>query len=203
MGGSWRLLMSDGQMNCGLGEMASEAATSADPGGVRRRPRNRKALIVDAAIVLFHRDGYARVGMEGIASAVGITAGALYRHFRGKQELLYEAMLTVIDEHVSIASAAAPAGLEAMLRSIARQAIDGRDRGALWQRNVRELSPEQRTRVRHRLRALAGRVADVIAQSRPELPQPNTDLLAWAVMAVLSSPYEHGVTLAKPRFEDL
>ncbi len=183
--------------------MASEAATAADQGGARRRPRNRKALIVDAAIVLFHRDGYHRVGMEDIASAVGITAGALYRHFRGKQELLYKAMLTVIDEHVSIASTAAPAGLEAMLRSIARQAIDSRDRGALWQRNARELSPEQRTRVRHRLRALAGRVAGAVAQARPELPQPDTDLLAWAVMAVLSSPYEHGVTLTKPRFEEL
>jgi AcrR family transcriptional regulator len=183
--------------------MASEAATAADQGGVRRRPRNRKALIVEAAIVLFHRDGYHRVSMEEIASAVGITAGALYRHFRGKQELLYEAMLTVIDEHVSIASAAAPAGLEAMLRSIARQAIDSRDRGALWQRHARELPPEQLTRVRRRLRALGGWVAGAIAQSRPELPQPDTDLLAWAVLAVLSSPYEHSVTLTKPRFEDL
>ncbi len=49
------------------------------------RPRNRKAQIITVAREQFGRSGYHNVSMEGIASAVGITAGALYRHFPNKQ----------------------------------------------------------------------------------------------------------------------
>jgi AcrR family transcriptional regulator len=72
------------------------------------RPRNRKAQIVSIAAELFHRQGYHAVTMEEIASAVGITAGALYRHFRNKQELLARTVLdgllafeTLVDNHTA------------------------------------------------------------------------------------------------------
>jgi AcrR family transcriptional regulator len=184
-------------------EMVSElVAATSHPGG-RTRPRNRKAHIVDAAIVLFHRDGYHGVGMEDIASAVGITAGALYRHFRSKQDLLAEALLTVIDEFVALASAAAPDGLEAVVRSLAHRAIDRRDRGPLWQQHARDVSPRQRAVVRRRVRALVGRVSRPLRAARPELSQADADLLTWAVLSVVGSPFQHGFVLGRPRLEDL
>jgi AcrR family transcriptional regulator len=183
--------------------MVSETMSAATPTGVRRRPRNRRALIIEAAIVLFHRDGYHQVGMEDIAAAVDITGGALYRHFRGKQELLAEAMLTVIDEYVAIAEAAAPEGLDAVQRALTQRVIDSRDRGPLWQVHARDLSAEQQTQVRRRLRVLARRVAAAIRSERPELVQPDADLLAWATLAIVGSPSEHGATLPRPRFDDL
>ena len=52
------------------------------------RPANRRQLIVDAATDLFSRKGYAAVGMGDVAEAVAMGPSALYRHFRGKQDLL-------------------------------------------------------------------------------------------------------------------
>ena len=167
------------------------------------RPRNRKALIVDAAVVLFHRDGYHRVAMEDIASAVGITAGALYRHFSGKQELLCAAVLTVIDDYLAVAGAAAPGGLDAVLRALAQRAVERRDRGPLWHRHARDLAPDQRARVRRRLRLLAARLDGALRAARPELGAPDADLLTWAALAVLGSPTEHSAVLARSRFEEI
>ncbi len=183
--------------------MVGEAVTAARAPAARTRPRNRKALIVDAAVVLFHRDGYHRVAMEDIASAVGITAGALYRHFSGKQDLLCAAVLAVIDDYLAVAGGAAPDGLDAVLRALAHRAVERRDRGPLWHRHARDLSSDQRARVRRRLRLLAGRLEAPLRAARPELTPSDADLLTWAVLAVLGSPTEHSVVLARPRMAEL
>jgi AcrR family transcriptional regulator len=180
----------------------SEAATTGRARG-QRRPRNRRAHIIDAAIVHFHRDGYHRVGMEEIASAVGITAGALYRHFRNKQDLLAEALLTAVGEYVDISSAAVPDGLEAVLRALAARTVERRDRGPRWQLHARDLSAQQQTLVRRRLRVVARSISGPLQTARPELPKADAELLTWAVLAVLNSPFEHSATLTRPRMEDV
>jgi AcrR family transcriptional regulator len=45
-------------------------------------------MITAAAAALFAERGFAAVGMEDIANAVGVTPGALYRHFPGKAAIL-------------------------------------------------------------------------------------------------------------------
>lgn len=57
-----------------------------------KRPRNRRALILSSAAELFYRRGYDRVSMGEIADAVSVGPSALYRHFSGKQDLLYEVL---------------------------------------------------------------------------------------------------------------
>lgn len=46
--------------------------------------------ILDAAILLFSDQGYGRTSMKQIAHAVGLTESAIYRHFKGKEEILEE-----------------------------------------------------------------------------------------------------------------
>ena len=49
--------------------------------------RNRKEEILIVALHLFARDGYEAVSVSQIAGALGITKGALYRHFKSKRDI--------------------------------------------------------------------------------------------------------------------
>ena len=47
-----------------------------------------KERIVDVALGLFAQSGYLGTSMSDIAKQLGITKGALYKHYTGKQEIL-------------------------------------------------------------------------------------------------------------------
>lgn len=60
-----------------------------------------RSQLLDAAAVSFAKDGYAGTSVSQIARAVGITSGAVYKHFSSKADLL----ITLIKErrlHVGI-----------------------------------------------------------------------------------------------------
>src|SRR5882724_422865 len=63
--------------------------------GVRRRPKDRRAQIARASAEAFSTLGYYGVSMETIASRVGISAAALYRHYSSKYELFRDAVLSL------------------------------------------------------------------------------------------------------------
>jgi len=54
----------------------------------RRRARTRAAL-VDAARQVFARKGFDGASLDEIAATAGYTRGAIYKHFRGKEDLLF------------------------------------------------------------------------------------------------------------------
>jgi AcrR family transcriptional regulator len=54
-------------------------------------PSTRERLVA-AAIDVFRRDGYERARVHDIARAAGLTTGAIYANYRGKAELLAEAI---------------------------------------------------------------------------------------------------------------
>ena len=56
-----------------------------------------KERILEAALNLFARDGYAGVSMADIAGELGITKGALYRHYAGKRDI-FESILRRMEE---------------------------------------------------------------------------------------------------------
>ncbi|MES4992445.1 TetR/AcrR family transcriptional regulator [Phyllobacterium sp. 22229] len=49
-----------------------------------------RAAILDAAELLFYREGVENSTLDQIAAQAGVTRGALYWHFRGKEDLLLE-----------------------------------------------------------------------------------------------------------------
>lgn len=60
--------------------------------------RARRAEIIDAALRCFHRQGYRRTSMADIITESGLSAGAIYGYFSGKQELLLAAAERVLTE---------------------------------------------------------------------------------------------------------
>src|ERR1700693_6324786 len=55
------------------------------------REDSRRGLM-DVAIDCFARYGYQATSIDRIAKAAGVTKGALYYHFKDKEELLFEAV---------------------------------------------------------------------------------------------------------------
>ena len=56
-----------------------------------------KENILQTALVLFAREGYAGVSMADIAGELGITKGALYRHYAGKRDI-FESILRRMEQ---------------------------------------------------------------------------------------------------------
>lgn len=60
-----------------------------------------KAELISAARLAFATDGYAASAMDTICAAAGVTRGALYHHFGGKEGLL-EAVVLQIDAEITL-----------------------------------------------------------------------------------------------------
>jgi AcrR family transcriptional regulator len=172
-----------------------------ETGARTRRPRDRKTQILAAAAERFHRYGYHATSMEDIARAVGITAGALYRHFSGKQELLSRVLLDGADLLHQATSRAKE--LDGLLRAIAAFSLDHSEYAALLDRETRALSAEQRAVIKERLRGLIVAMGSAVRARRPGLSRPDAELVAVAAIGVLVSPSYHHMRLPRLRFEDL
>jgi AcrR family transcriptional regulator len=167
------------------------------------RPRNRRELILAAATDLFAKHGYAKVGMSELADAVGISPSALYRHFAGKQDVLATVLAGGLGSARELTDGLDLADPGAAAASLAAHALDQRHLPLMWQREARDLAPEAYRPLRDVVGEI-GRGLTGYAQSvRPELAAPAADLLAWSVLAVLTSPSFHHLDLPRPAHEDL
>jgi AcrR family transcriptional regulator len=81
---------------------------------VARKPRKRvrptreqtRARLLDAAATVFTERGYDRATLDEVAAAAGLTKGAVYSSFTGKEELFYALMRQRIGERVVLAGRA-------------------------------------------------------------------------------------------------
>ncbi|BAX97275.1 TetR family transcriptional regulator [Mycobacteroides stephanolepidis] len=163
------------------------------------RPRNRRQLILDAATSLFAERGYNDVAMGDVAEAVAIGPSALYRHFRGKQDLL-TAVITQAIGQVEATVAKTDSSLPAALATVA---VTQRDVGVLWRRESRHLTAHDYDAVRKLTRRFGDRVAKRIRDFRPELSPAESQILASCAISVSNSIAFHTLTLPEPAFTKL
>ncbi|MEV0522013.1 TetR family transcriptional regulator [Streptomyces sp. NPDC050439] len=162
-----------------------------------RRPADRKAQILRAAAAQFHERGFHEVGLGDIAGAVGISAPALYRHFRGKHDLL----AAVVADGFAVMNAAVSeaATLDEAVRSMAELSVERRELGVLWEREVRHLPEPVRGEMRRQFRTLVARLEGLLKDRRADLGPGDADLLTWSMVAVLGSPSHARATLPEGR----
>jgi AcrR family transcriptional regulator len=167
--------------------------------GVRRRPKDRKDQIVEAARQLIVHRGYRNVSMAEIAEAVGITAGGLYRHFSNKAVLLGAVIDKSFDDVIA-ATTQRGMNLDAVLTMACEQVVTRRDTGALWWRESRYLEPDTAARLRRRLRDNNRSYQALIQAERPSLSNVQAQRLAWGVQSILASPSFHTSKLPHGEF---
>jgi AcrR family transcriptional regulator len=67
----------------------------------------RRRQIMDAAITCFAREGFHRATMQDIVAETGLSAGAIYRYFRSKEDIV---AAIAAEHHAAEAAALAEAG---------------------------------------------------------------------------------------------
>jgi len=166
------------------------------------RPRNRRELITAAASRLFHERGYTRVGVSDIAEAVGVGPSALYRHFAGKQRLLRRVVLDHLHPFEQVLAARSE-DLDAVVRELAATALEHRELGVLWQREARHLPQDERAELKAQLRVVAGGLAALARDRRPDLAEEDARFRGWCLFSALTSPSYHRTELPRAEFEAL
>lgn len=87
-----------------------------------------RARILDSALTLFSRDGFAATSVRALAKHAGVSQGLLYNYFESKRELLraiFERGLADVNETFEAAEAAAPSEALAVLIRAAFEGVRG------------------------------------------------------------------------------
>ncbi|UUV29431.1 TetR/AcrR family transcriptional regulator [Amycolatopsis roodepoortensis] len=173
------------------------------------RPRDRKAQLAGLAAELFRARGFHGVGINDIAAAAGITGPALYRHFADKQAVLSYVVLSGIDDMEAATTETladglpVPAQVNALLGTLAAQAVERREVAALWRWEGRHLPREERREIRRRSGAVLEAWSKTLRALRPELTTDDAELLCWAGLSVFGSVSVHHTSVAKKRFAQI
>lgn len=163
------------------------------------RPRDRKAQILAAASEHFSRSGFHNVGTDVIAASVGVTPGALYRHFRSKQDILAAAVMDSFDRALGELENRDSDDLAGIVRGLAIAGADRRELGVLWSRESRHLPVDQRRQLRAHLFELLSHLSRALREARNELADRDAEFLAWCLLAVVTSPSYHRTEIAADR----
>lgn len=169
---------------------------------IRRRPKNRRAQIAATSAAAFGSLGYHGVSMEDIASRLGISSAALYRHYPSKYALFREELLrlsaaavvaiTLPDE---TADWTPERRLGRVIDGIIADSIANRATVALTRWERRYLEDTDRTLLDGRFDTAVDAVSDLIGQVRPRLAPGDRRVLAATVFSVVGSIGDHHTTL--------
>lgn len=68
------------------------------------KPTQKREIMEEAAIRLFATKGLARTTIKDIAAEAGVTEGALYRHYAGKEEMAWKLFNRELDQFTRLVS---------------------------------------------------------------------------------------------------
>ncbi|WP_028467407.1 TetR/AcrR family transcriptional regulator [Nisaea denitrificans] len=162
----------------------------------RERTRETRAALLSAARALFVEKGYADTGTPEIVKAANVTRGALYHHFRDKEDLfraVVEREAVAVSSEIERNACAAATPLDALISGsnayFDAMAIEGRARLLLLD-GPAVLGPEEMSRIDREtgggslldgLAALFGRAPDPEMQALADLLSASFDRAALAI----------------------
>ncbi|MGW4487222.1 TetR/AcrR family transcriptional regulator [Amycolatopsis sp. NPDC004368] len=154
---------------------------------------NRRAGLLEAAARLFRERGYGGVSVADIAEQVGITAGAVYKHFPDKRALLAEPIreMVLTWRNREVLALAQGGDTDEVLRRLATSVVgvvlERPDVVRLWHQEAHYLTSE----VREELVAVrvegVGLWLRVLVDARPDLSPSQAEFRIRAALGLLNS----------------
>ena len=154
---------------------------------------DRRQRYLDAAAELFAARGYAGVSIEELGAAAGVSGPALYRHFRGKEDVLAELLVSASERLLDGATATIAAGADAastladLVAFHADFALAERDVIRVQDRELVHLAEDASRRVRSLQRRYVEAWADVLVAARPDLGRDEAVVRLHAVFGLLNA----------------
>jgi len=169
----------------------------------KRRPY-RRAQILAAAVRLFHDRGYHATTMKDVAAEVGVTAGAIYQHYRNKQEILdvavesataelrarLEEVAELVEDPVPLLDALVAALVEVVLADVALSAVSRQDRPLASEAAAAAADRSERMVVAEFVQALR--------RARPDLPVNEVRAMVHGALGIVYSVTHTDSGLAAP-----
>jgi AcrR family transcriptional regulator len=158
-----------------------------------RSRQSRRDELLSVAADLFAERGYAKVTVDDIGSAVGVSGPALYHHFDGKESLLGEMLVrisdmlltkaTIIVENVSLHDA-----LDPIIAMHVDFAVDNRSLITVHFRDLVQARKSDQRRVKELQRAYVDIWVDIVAaQSATALDAKAVRAAVHAVLGLVNS----------------
>ena len=138
--------------------------------------------------------------MEAIASRVGISATALYRHYSSKYDLFRDAVLALGEQLVECTAfadeAPADAGtLRRLVSALIDTALANRESGGLYRWEARYLRGDDQTTLNGQMRTVNRRIHKPLMALRPELTSRQRWMLSSSMLSVIGSIVDHHAKL--------
>ncbi|PQM46365.1 Transcriptional repressor Mce3R [Mycobacterium talmoniae] len=173
---------------------------AAAPGGIRRRPKDRKDQIARASAEAFSALGYHAVSMETIADKVGISAPALYRHYASKYHLFAGAVLALSQQLVDCTEfvdaepdTEAAAVLDRVVQALLDVTLANRESGGLYRWQARYLDGDDQPTLMEQLRLVNQRIQRPLSALRPSLTSSQRWMLSSGLLSIIGSIVDHRV----------
>lgn len=167
------------------------------PTPVRRRPRNRRQLILDAAGLMFSERGYHGASMDELAAKLDISATALYRHFPNKAALFAECTTLMVDRLLAVlAELPEDVTLSDQLAALVQVTYEHRATGGVYRWESRFLDVQERRALRAKFAAVVEAVATSIQR---ELGGEQASLRASAALGAVGSITLHRTPIPRLR----
>ncbi|MFR9750907.1 TetR/AcrR family transcriptional regulator [Nocardia sp. 004] len=165
---------------------------------IRRRPKNRRAQIAAASASAFGALGYHGVSMDDIASELGISSAALYRHYPSKYALFQEELLRVgramteaVERSDQDAEQSAEQRLRQVLEALIAVTIENRPTVTLVRWEGRYLEPEDQATLAEQQSVVLSVLGSRLAGLRRETTADDLRVLRAALLSTITSIADH------------
>lgn len=171
----------------------SRSSTAQPSRSASKAKEERRVALLSAAAGLFAENGFARVSLEDLGAAAGVSGPAVYRHFPGKQAVLGELLLSVSRElqdgglKVVAEAGNALAALEGLVAFHVDFALRNPDVIRVQDRDFGSLSEADQAEVRALQRGYVETWVDVLKEVHPGSDPAELRVRAHAAFGLINS----------------